>query len=77
MVILIVVDGDVIDLPLGVMEIGRICDCFCAGSWASKAVIDGTGPVTTEGGVKGQDVIIKMGCHITRFCGPKGGGGTP
>jgi len=73
----LVVHSNVIDLPLCVREIRRICNCFRASPWATETGIDRTSPVTTEGRVERQDMVEKVFPDIARLCGPECRGRTP
>jgi len=75
--VLILVDCDVVDHPLGSREVVRILDSLLTRSWASGTSVRGTSEIAAKGGINGQDVIKEVTLHIASVRAPKSCRGTP
>ena len=55
-----IVNGDVVELPLGPFEVVGVGNSLSACSWAPSLLISGAGIVTAKGSVNGQTVVTEM-----------------
>jgi len=70
----LLVDGDVVDFDLSIVVVGSVGDRIRAGPTAG---VGGTGPVTADGDVDDNAVILEGAGDVTALAGPESYGDPP